>query len=80
MYTILQGEEPWSRKRTADIKELVKAGERPPIDEGYLIPNTTDAGLAALIDLAYEKDPMNRISASELVEELEILLRKTRHA
>lgn len=74
LYEILTGEEPWSNMRTSEIKSKLKKGKKPHISENYLVPNTIDAKLAALIDLAYEHDPSNRISASELVIELESIL------
>lgn len=76
LYTILTGEEPWSKKRLSDIKKLVKQGSKPPYADKFLIANTSDARLAALIDLAYERDPVTRISATELVNELELLTRE----
>mmetsp|Transcript_8240 Transcript_8240/g.12671 ORF Transcript_8240/g.12671 Transcript_8240/m.12671 type:complete len:541 (+) Transcript_8240:108-1730(+) len=76
LYTILTGEEPWSKKRLSDIKKLVKQGSKPPYADKFLIANTSDASLAALIDLAYERDPATRISATELVNELELLTRE----
>mmetsp|Transcript_1809 Transcript_1809/g.2663 ORF Transcript_1809/g.2663 Transcript_1809/m.2663 type:complete len:551 (-) Transcript_1809:441-2093(-) len=74
LYTILTGEEPWKDKRVSDIKKLVKQGSKPPYADKYLITNTSDASLAAIIDLAYERDPDARVSARELVNELELLI------
>ena len=75
LYEILTGEEPWLNMKTLDAQERITKGEMPPIADQYLKPKTSDAGLAALIDLAYELDPVGRISASDLVRELEILIR-----
>jgi hypothetical protein len=78
LYEILTGVEPWLdiKASSSKFKEHIKQGKKPPIADQYLIPNTSDAGLAALVDSAYEHDPVSRISASELVTELESLLRE----
>lgn len=75
LYEILTGEEPWLKLKILDAQERISKGEKPPIADQYLKPKTSDAGLAALIDLTYEFDPVSRISASDLVRELEILIR-----
>lgn len=75
LYGILTGVKPWDELWGSQIKKLVKAGRKPPIlDKKYLQIGTSDASLANLIDLAYEFDPQDRISASKLVSELEMLV------
>jgi serine/threonine protein kinase len=75
LYEILTGEEPWLKLKTLDAQERVAKGEKPPIADQYWTPKTSDAGLAGLIDLTYERNPAERINASDLVRELEILIR-----
>lgn len=75
LYAILTGEKPWDDLWGTRVKELVKAGNKPTIvDKKYLKLGTSDAALANLIDLAYETDPKDRVSASQLVAELELLI------
>jgi serine/threonine protein kinase len=75
LYAILTGVKPWDDLWGSQAKKLVKAGRKPPIlDKKYLQIGTSDAALANLIDLAYELDPQDRVSASKLVAELELLI------
>ena len=74
LYAILTGEKAWGEFWGTQIKKLVRDGRKPPIDEQYLTPGTSDAALANLIDLAYEVDPQVRLQASKLVDELERLI------
>jgi len=75
LYAILTGVRPWDDLWGSQIKKLVKAGDKPPIlDKKYLKLGSSDAALANLIDLAYEFDPQDRVSASKLVAELQILI------
>lgn len=75
LFAILTGKKPWEDLWGSKIKQLVKAGRKPPIrDKQYLELGTSDAALANLIDLAYELDPRERVSASQLVAELERLV------
>ena len=74
LYEILTGHQVWEGERVSKIKIQVMKGEKPPIPPEYLLPGTTDAGLAALISRGHERSPEQRISASDMVEELENLL------
>lgn len=75
LYAILTGERPWDDLWGSQVKKLVKAGNKPAIvDKKYLESGSSDAALANLIDMAYEFDPRDRISASQLVAELERLV------
>lgn len=75
LYAILTGEHPWDDLWGSQVKKLIKAGNKPPIlDKKYLEPGTSDAALANLIDMCYEFDPQDRLSASKLVAELEQLV------
>jgi serine/threonine protein kinase len=74
MFGILTGEEPWKDYRGSQVKDMVKRGTKPAIEEKYLDRNSTDAVLAMLIDASYELDPNDRLNATQLVEQLEHLL------
>jgi serine/threonine protein kinase len=78
LFEILTGVEPWLGVKVSEAKNKVKHGEKPPIPGAFLTGHTTDTALASLIDLAYEHDPADRISAAELITELESLLAKAR--
>lgn len=77
LYGILTGREPWSYMQKSMVKTLIRSNKKPQIPSEYLIPNTTDAALATLVQMAYERDPDNRISARELVRQLERLQHQT---
>jgi hypothetical protein len=74
LYEILTGENPWNDQGVANTKKLIRRGEKPPIKDSFRQPGTSDAALAVLTELAYERDPTKRISAAALVRELEILV------
>ena len=76
LYGILTGEEPWSELPSSQVKRAVKRGTKPTFDDKFRKPGTTDAILASLIDKAYDRDPELRISAPDLVAQLELALQK----
>jgi serine/threonine protein kinase len=61
LYEILTGVEPWLSIPIAEAQKNVLHGEKPPIAQQYLTPNTADAGLAALIEKTLALDPRDRI-------------------
>jgi serine/threonine protein kinase len=75
LYEILTGYEIWKDDRISKIRAKVMNGEKPPIPSEYLQPGSPDAGLVTLIGLGHEKSPDQRINASQMVAELESLLR-----
>ena len=76
LYGILTGEEPWRELPSSQVKRAVKRGTKPTIDDKFRKPETTDAILASLIDKAYDRDPAVRISAPDLVAQLELALQR----
>jgi len=71
LYSILTGRMP--RGRTP---EAVVNGTIPVIPDDFRQPGTIDEAMSELIYRAYKFDPKERISASELVTELEKLMTK----
>ena len=59
---------------TSTIKENVKRGRMPPVPSELQRSGTTDARLAGLLKRAYEINPDKRISAADIVKELEIIM------
>ena len=76
LYGILTGNKAWYQFSSSETKEYVKKGAIPYIADELRMPNTLDAVLANLTELAYEVDPSKRISAHHLVEEMELAFRK----
>eukprot|EP00563_Minutocellus_polymorphus_P004604 CAMPEP_0181031258 /NCGR_PEP_ID=MMETSP1070-20121207/6140_1 /TAXON_ID=265543 /ORGANISM="Minutocellus polymorphus, Strain NH13" /LENGTH=668 /DNA_ID=CAMNT_0023108631 /DNA_START=64 /DNA_END=2070 /DNA_ORIENTATION=+ len=73
LYGILTGRRHFADSNNRMIKKLVMNGQKPPIPDEFKV-EPTDKALADLIDRAYERNPRRRISASEMVRELEELL------
>lgn len=73
LFSILTGEEAWEAYSTRETQKMVKKGIKPYIPDEFRPPGSTDEALGNLIELAYEVDPSKRISAAELVTELEAL-------
>jgi mitogen-activated protein kinase kinase kinase 7 len=76
LFTILTGKHPWGNLEHKSIKAAVRKGTKPFFDPKYRMEGTSDEDLAKLAERAYEYDPKMRITATELVQELENLLRK----
>jgi Protein kinase domain len=74
LYEILTGHEVWDNVRISRIQANVKQGANLPIPPEYLKPSSMDAGLVSLIGLGRQRSPSQRISASEMVTEIENLL------
>ena len=74
LYGILSGDDPWRGWTSAEVKRVVQAGYRPLVAPQHLVEGTSDERLHNLTLRAYELDPSKRISAAELVQELEQLL------
>jgi serine/threonine protein kinase len=72
-YGIITGEKAWSDLSTTETKKYVKRGVKPKIGDEYQVPGSIDAALTNLTELAYTKNPEERISASQLVAALEEL-------
>jgi serine/threonine protein kinase len=73
-YGIMTGEKAWLDLSTGDTKKYVKKGVKPNIgDEFRMPPGSIDAALTNLTELAYTRNPEERISASQLVAALEEL-------
>ena len=73
LYGILTGLRHFADSNNRMIKKLVMNGQKPPIPDEFKV-DPTDKALADLIDRAHERNPHRRISASEMVRELEQLL------
>ena len=73
LYGILTGNRHFADRNNRSIKKLVMNGQKPPIPDEFKI-EPSDKALADLIGRAYERNPQRRISASEMVQELEKLL------
>ena len=71
LYGILTGKKAWYQLSTSETKKYVKSGAIPIIPDTLRQPNTLDGVLTNLTELAYEVDPSKRISARQLVIELE---------
>ena len=73
LYGILTGRRHFADSNNRMIKKLVMNGQKPPIPEEFKV-EPTDKALADLIGRAYERNPQRRISATEMVQQLEKLL------
>ena len=73
LYGILTGTKAWYSNGFEETKKYVKRGTMPKIPKDLRIPNTLDAALANLTELALENDPEKRMSARQMVKELEEL-------
>lgn len=70
LFFILTGDPPWFKVGEFETQHLVEQGERPQIPFP-INPNSSDALLASLIERAYEVNPERRITAKDLLQELE---------
>ena len=75
-YGILAGEDPWTGWSTTEVKKTVQKGFKPLVPEEFRQKGTSDEALQNLTLRAYELNPRERISAAELVKDLETLLSK----
>ena len=75
-FSILFGQKAWMIEGRRSAKKLIMAGKKPQMKQ--LEPGTSDSSLAVLMNMAYELNPTERISASDLVSELEILVNQAR--
>jgi serine/threonine protein kinase len=75
-YGIITGKPAWSEFTSSETKENVQRGVQPYIPDDLRKPGTADEALALLTQRAYTRDPQERITAPELVRELETLLDK----
>lgn len=73
LYGILTGHRHWATSSKRVIKKAVMSGQKPAIPDKFL-QEPSDKALAELMDRAYEKKSKRRISAREMVEELEVIL------
>lgn len=71
LYGILTGQKAWYQHSSSETKKFVKQGAIPTIPDQYRRPGTIDFVLTNLTERAYENDPSKRISAREIVVELE---------
>ena len=76
LYGILTGRRHFADSNNRSIKKLVMNGQKPPIPDEFKV-EPSDKALADLIGRAYERNPQRRISAGEMVQELEKLLLMT---
>jgi serine/threonine protein kinase len=76
LFRILTGKRPWMGLLRKEQQSKIIKGMKPPIDEKFLVPGTIEAELADIINHAYEYDPKERWSASQIVETLESILKK----
>jgi len=76
LYGILTGHKPWDEDMNKDMQRNVMKGIKPKIDEQFRIPGTADAALAEIVLKAYEFDPDDRWSATQIVDELEKVLKE----
>lgn len=71
LYGIVTGKKAWYQLSTSEAKKYVKSGALPVIPDTLRQPGTLDGVLTNLTERAYEVDPSKRISASQIVTELE---------
>lgn len=81
-FEILTGEIPWKKVPTRNkIKTLVVAGQKPPLPDSWSSTNSNvsslETSLEVLMSLAYNENPKERITARELVGEVERLKNTT---
>ena len=75
LYGIITGRRPWSDERGKHVRAAIQKGERPLVNDTIRnAAGTVDAELTRLLDRVYEHDPTKRVSAGEVVGELESLL------
>jgi hypothetical protein len=73
-YGILLGQNPWNKFYSIEAKQKIQERISPLVPPEFRQKGTTDELLQNLTTRAYELDPVQRISASQLVKELERLL------
>jgi serine/threonine protein kinase len=73
LYEILMGKKPYDDWGSNRVKAAIRKGMKPEIPEEYR-QDPSDAALAVLIHLCLEHDVSTRISAPDLVQELERLV------
>ena len=79
LYAILTGKQPWDDLPSPQVQRAAKHGLIPEIDEeAFQQPNTPEAVLASIIEQAYEHDPGKRITASQMVAEIEDYWNRTK--
>lgn len=72
LYGVVTGKQPWGDEfMTIDIQKRIIKGNKPEIDEKYLRPGTVEAALSQVVLKAYEFNPRDRLSAEQLIQELE---------
>ena len=76
LYELLAGENPWDHVRANEAKKMIMKGVIPNLPAEFRKPGTTDVELALLMMRAYQLHPAERISAAELVKELDLLLER----
>ena len=75
-FSILFGQKAWMIEGKRSAKKLIMDGKKPQMK--HLEPGTSDSSLAVLMNMAYEVNPAERISAWDLVNELETLVNDER--
>ena len=75
LFGILTSHKPWSEGKDKDVlkndvRKNIMKGNKPPIDDKFLVPGTLDAMFADIILKAYEYDPDKRYSAAQILQEL----------
>jgi serine/threonine protein kinase len=73
LYEIINGTPAWYENGTTDTKNMVIKGIIPNVPEQYRINNTIDNGLFQLTQRCCQVNPDERISSTELVQEIESL-------
>lgn len=75
LFQILVGERPFSNMSNGKIKKVVANGQIPTFPTS-IWSNPWTAQLAVLIQMMFEKDTHTRLSAADLVRELELLYQR----
>ncbi|GKY96180.1 hypothetical protein MPSEU_000577800 [Mayamaea pseudoterrestris] len=76
LYGILSGDDPWRGWSSSEVKRVVMDGYKPVVPEQFRVSNTTDERLHQLMLRTYTLNPTERITAAELVHEIEALLQQ----
>ena len=76
LYSILTREKAWSDLGQGETKNFIKKGKIPKIEvaDGIQMPEHLKQALVDINERAYQLDPQKRISAAEMVEELQKVL------
>ena len=70
LYYIMTGEHAWYGLSLEEVKQAIRKGGRPNTQD-LARPGSSDAVIVSVIQKAYDPDPKKRVTAKQMLEELE---------